>query len=557
MKSLSIAIAQVNPTVGDLIGNADMIISTANAIITENPNTDLIVFPECVTSGYPIEDQANRPRFMEDVRQTVLNDIVPRLNFKDVGVIFGTPWIETDRYIGEVYNAAILVMGGQIREIRYKYNLPNYGVFDEERVFTQPRTIGEPIEFKGNKIGLMICQDMWGDKTGYKAVPNYLGSKGVDGFIVINGSPYQTGKNSTRRNIATSISNQFSVPLLYVNLVGGQDELVFDGGSFLVSNDEYKLIAPEFEVYIGGINHDFEVKSNLQQDYEALMLGLGDYVRKNGFDKEGVVLGLSGGVDSTLVAMIAADALGPQKVFGLMMPSKYSSNASIEHSEQFAERIGIPIELAEIEESVAAFRHITAPLFQRLDIDGRFAKNAKVTDENLQARDRGVILMAVSNFTGKMLLTTGNKSEVSVGYSTLYGDMNGGFNPLKDVYKTRVFQLCQWRNRNIPNGAKVVKTNVIPKIIISKPPSAELSPGQIDSDSLPPYPVLDDLLEKMIEKEMPMSEIEGDLKVIRRVRRLIDIAEYKRRQSAPGTKISVKLHGNDRRYPITNAYKEA
>lgn len=589
-----IAIVQFNPIVGDLDGNAERILAAYDEAETEG--AELVVFPECALTGYPIEDLVLRESFMVAVAEKVkfLNTTIYA---KKTGpaIIYGTP----RRVPRGIRNVAYMVdpqvppyspQDGQylcsIQAIS-KTELPNYGVFDEKRVFIS----GErpyPIDFRGHKIGLMICEDCW-----FPRVSKEMMNQGAQFLISINGSPFEVGKNVVRHNVIKDRVNETGLPFLYVNMVGGQDELVFDGGSFLYdgnlkefppfqedifyidvnisSDNRYVNDAGDTIVTISedgeNISWDKQPKPLVTVDnyltiettgfaeiYQACVLGTRDYMQKQGF--KSVVLGYSGGVDSGLVAAIACDAIGPSNVHLVRLPSKFSSDHSLDDAAAGAERLGANMRTINIEPIVDALRASYA------STDGM--KLVGVADENIQARSRGNILMAISNQEGHMLLTTGNKSEVSVGYATLYGDMSGGFNPIKDLYKTTVWELCRWRN-NIDlqqikqYGFYGYDTEVVPEEIIVKPPSAELRPDQKDEDSLPQYPILDAMLHSMIEEELGGSEVAEKLNVeletVNRIRNLIDRAEYKRRQAAPGVKITSKIHGRDRRYPIVNAWR--
>ena len=441
--------------------------------------------------------------------------------------------------------------------MRYKVDLPNYGVFDEKRVFA-PGPMPGPVNFRGVRLGLPICEDIWGTE-----VVECLAETGAEMLIVPNGSPYWREKSDVRLNIAVTRVTEQGLPTIYVNQVGGQDELVFDGVSFGLHSDcslAFQLAGFQEAIVTtnwvrrnsiwrcenGALVHSVEAD---RADYAACVLGLRDYVNKNGFP--GVVLGLSGGIDSALCAAMAVDALGPERVRCLMLPYKFTSRESLEDAAACARAFGVRYEVLPIATAVEGFEAALAPIFSGVPRD--------VTEENLQARARGTILMAVSNKFNLMVVTTGNKSEMSVGYATLYGDMNGGFNPIKDLYKTEVFRLARLRNSWKPEGAKGPDGWVIPENIITRPPTAELRENQKDEDSLPPYDVLDPILERLVEREEPISAIVEagfDRDTVMRVERMINIAEYKRRQAAPGVKVTLKNFGRDRRYPITNRFRD-
>jgi NAD+ synthase len=439
---------------------------------------------------------------------------------------------------------------------RYKHELPNYGVFDEKRVFAAA-PLQSPVHFRGVKLGVPICEDLW-----FSDVSECLAESGAEILLCPNGSPFDIHKMDQRLNMAVARQNETGLPIVYVNQVGGQDELVFDGGSFVF--DRGRQVKAQLPMFRGTIALTHWRRTNdgwtcdpalmspepalLEKIYQAMMLGLQDYVRKNRFP--GVLLGLSGGIDSALTAAVAVDALGADKVHAVMMPSPYTSAHSLEDAAACAKLLGISYETISIEPAMQAFGAMLAPSFA--------GRNSDTTEENIQSRARGVTLMALSNKLGYMLLTTGNKSEMSVGYATLYGDMCGGYSVLKDIYKMTVFALCRWRNAHHPAGALGPRGPVMPERVITKPPSAELKPNQTDQDSLPPYEVLDGILEGLVEGEMTVDEIAAkgyDRATIVRVWRMLDLAEYKRRQAPPGVKISSRAFGRDRRYPITNGFK--
>jgi NAD+ synthase len=557
---LKIALAQINPTVGDLAGNAELIRKARAEAAGQG--ADLAVATELSISGYPPEDLVLKPAFVAACREAV-EALAKETGDGGPGLIVGSPWLE--QAASEVghsrpFNAALLLDGGKIQTWRAKYDLPNYSVFDEKRVFRAGPLPG-PVNFRGVRLGLMVCEDMW---TG--EVSECLEESGAEILVVPNGSPYERDKADQRLQLAVARVTETGLPLVYVNQVGGQDELVFDGGSFAM-NADCTLAAqlPMFEETVvttewvrGGAGDGDAWRAadgprtapleGAEAVYRALMLGLRDYVNKNGFP--GVVLGLSGGIDSALSAAAAADALGPQRVRALMMPSPYTSRDSLADAAECADLLGIALDEVGIEPAMGAFEAMLGPLFDGLPAD--------TTEENIQARARGLALMAVSNKLGHMVLSTGNKSEMSVGYATLYGDMCGGYNVLKDVYKTTVYQLARWRNQEHPGGALGPSGRVIPERIITKAPTAELRPNQTDQDSLPPYEALDDILEGLIEHEMGVDEIAArghEAVTVNRVWRLLENAEYKRRQAPPGVKITSRAFGRDRRYPITNAFK--
>ena len=544
---LSIAIAQIDPTVGDVAGNADRI-RRARA---EAGGADLVVFPELVLSGYPPEDLVLKPDFQEACREAC-EALAAETADGGPALLVGLPWRED----GRLYNAVALLDGGEVAAVRHKVLLPNYGVFDEKRVF-DPGEMPGPVSFRDVRIGVPICEDIW-----QPAVVECLEENGAEMLRVPNGSPFETTKDDIRLNIAVERVVESGLPLAYVNQVGGQDELVFDGASFVLGRDRAlraQLPAWTESVAItrwerGADGMDCtggpmaEGNGGLSDIYSAMMLGLRDYVNKNRFP--GVVLGLSGGIDSALSAAVAVDALGPARVRCVMMPSPYTSQASLDDALEAVTALGASYETISIEPAMGAFGQMLASAFGNRGED--------TTEENIQARARGLTLMALSNKFGHMVLSTGNKSEMSVGYATLYGDMCGGYNVLKDVYKTTVFALADWRNRNRPEGALGPAGRVVPQNIIDKPPSVELRPDQTDQDSLPPYDALDDILECLIEDELSVAEIAArghGVETVERVWRMLDIAEYKRRQAPPGVKLTRRAFGRDRRYPIVNGYR--
>ena len=554
---LTIALAQINPTVGDLRGNLARL-RAARAAAAEG-GADLVIAPELCISGYPPEDLVLKPDFLNGVA-AVVEELAAETADGGPALLVGAPWrdgsAEDAPLRGQVYNAALLLDGGAVQAVRYKHDLPNYGVFDELRVFAAGPLPG-PVSFRGVRLGVMVCEDMWTPD-----VTECLEESGAEILVVPNGSPFETDKLEERQQLAVQRITESGLPLIYVNQVGGQDELVFDGASFaLDAGCRLRAHLPAFQEAVGLTQWQrtdegwrcndgdlVEPLEGLEATYRALMLGLKDYVAKSGFP--GVVIGLSGGVDSALSAVVAADALGPEQVHCVMMPSPYTSAHSLEDAAELARLNGLRLDEIAIQPAMEAFAEMLRPVFNGLPAD--------TTEENIQARARGVALMAISNKLGKMVLSTGNKSEMSVGYSTLYGDMCGGFNVLKDVYKTTVYGLCRWRNQQKPAGARGVEGRVIPERIITKAPSAELKPDQTDQDSLPPYDELDDILACLIERELSLAEIAKrghGLETVTRTWRMLENAEYKRRQAPPGVKITRRSFGRDRRYPIVNAFK--
>ena len=546
---LVLALAQINPTVGALAANAERI-RRARAEAARS-GAHLVVFPELAVSGYPPEDLVLKPAFQEAVAATV-NALAAETADGGPALLLGAPWLDE----GELYNAVLLLDGGKIAAKRFKHDLPNYGVFDEKRVFAAGPLPG-PISFRDVRIGAPVCEDIWKPDVCECLVEN-----GAEILIVPNGSPFETDKADTRLAHAVARVTETGLPLVYVNQIGGQDELVFDGASFVLNADRTLAAqAPSWreavvQVEFTRAKHGWVCTAGpiarppegIAAVYAALMLGLRDYVTKNRFP--GVLLGLSGGVDSALVAVLAADALGADKVHTVMMPSPYTSRDSLDDAADMARRIAVRLDEIAIAPAMEAFGGMLAGAFK--------GTNADITEENIQSRVRGLTLMGLSNKFGRMVVSTGNKSEMSVGYATLYGDMCGGFAVLKDVYKMTVYELCRWRNANRPEGALAPVGEVIPERILTKAPTAELKPDQTDEASLGPYAVLDDVLHCLIEKEMPVRDIvaRGHTEAtVNRIWRMLDLAEYKRRQAPPGVKITSRAFGRDRRYPITNGFR--
>jgi NAD+ synthase len=551
----TITLAQLNPTVGDIAGNAAMARAARARAAAER--ADLIVFSELFIAGYPPEDLVLKPAFQAACRAAI-EELARETADGGPAVLIGSPWVDA----GKLYNACALLDGGRIAAIRYKVNLPNYGVFDEKRVFARGPVAG-PVTIRGIRVGVPICEDTWLEESeDYENVVECLAETGAEMLIVPNGSPYARGKTDLRLSVSVARVTESDLPLLYLNQVGGQDELVFDGASFLLNAD--RTLGAQLPGFRESVTTLQLIKSDSgwrcdgpiaplldgdEGDYAACVLGLRDYVQKNGFP--GVLLGVSGGIDSALCAAIAVDALGAERVRGVMLPFRYTAQVSLDDAEKLAAALGIRYEVLPIAAAVNGFEEILAGTFAGLQRD--------ITEENLQARARGTLLMAISNKTGAMVVTTGNKSEMSVGYATLYGDMNGGFNPIKDIYKTEVFRLSSLRNAWKPDGALGPDGEVIPVNIITRPPTAELRENQTDQDSLPPYDMLDAILERLVEREEPLAVIIDagfDRDVVVRIDRLLNVAEYKRRQAAPGVKVTRKNFGRDRRYPITNRFRD-
>lgn len=625
--AFTLALAQMNPTVGDLAGNAMKMQELARQAAAQG--ADLVLFPEMCLTGYPPEDLVLIPAFCERAMDAA-RGLAAAVKDLSCDLIFGSVWAHG----GAIYNASLLASGGALSVIREKHDLPNYGVFDEKRVFSKGAA-PTPFIWRGVKLGVLICEEVWELESAES-----LARAGAEILLVQNASPYHVGKANQRKKVVDAAVAATGLPVVYLNLVGGQDELVFDGRSYIRGTDgqdvcrlagfreELGITKWERRIVeagsggkpspLGGegldegissradthhrpspnplpqeeraspathsVDHQgngagwecvsapmAEVRSNEETIYRALVLGLRDYVTKNKFP--GVVLGLSGGIDSGVTAAIAADALGAEKVHTIRLPSPFTSDDSLEDAEQLATALGLKLDTVPITPLIDTARQTLAPLFK--------GRHEDTTEENIQARLRGLLLMAVSNKFGPMVLTTGNKSEMSVGYATLYGDMCGGFSVLKDVYKTTVFELAKWRNTLNEDDIQAlgffgaaakpsplagegtterVASCVIPERMIVKPPTAELRPNQKDEDSLPPYPVLDTILRGLIERQKSVPELvaEGMEKAtVERVARMVSAAEYKRRQSAPGVKITPMAFGRDRRWPITNAWKFA
>lgn len=549
-KNLKILAAQLNPVVGDIQGNLALARGAADE--AKARGADLVVLSEHFILGYPAEDLVLKPAAVE-LSMAAVHQLA-RETAHGPAMLIGAPWREN----GALYNSALWLEGGEIRARHDKRELPNYGVFDEKRHYTTGTGPAVVVEFNGVRIGLAICEDIW-----FERVPRAAKAAGADVMLVPNASPWRRAIQAERAR-AFGRWADLGLPYLFVNQMGGQDELVFDGASYATNSTHGARcgLVGQFETGYALVEFDPSTKqfTGLGQgcaadlegwaaEYRAAMQGLGDYVRKNKFP--GVVLGMSGGIDSAITAAIAADALGPDKVWCVMMPSKYTSTDSLDDAKACAEALGCRYDTISIHPGVAALDEMLAPAFT--------GRKADLTEENIQSRLRAVTLMALSNKFGHMVVTTGNKSEMAVGYATLYGDMCGGYNALKDFYKTEVFELTKWRNANVPPGALVPHHNVIPERIITKPPSAELREDQKDEDSLPPYPVLDDILRGLVDLEEDVDDILArghDAATVRRIEHLVYIAEYKRRQAPPGVKVGGKNFGRDRRYPITNRFRD-
>lgn len=551
---LIITLAQLNQTVGDLAANAAAI----RRVRAQSMHSDLIVFPEMHLIGYPPEDLIQKPALIERAahEMAALAELTA-----DGGpaLLVGSVFVRD----GALHNGVALLEGGRIAAVRFKYELPNYGTFDEKRYFL-PGPLPEPVLFKGAMLGLPICEDIW-----HPDVCRHLAQLGAEIFICVNGSPYEIDKDVLRIDgVAKRRAIDTGIPLAYLNRVGGQDEVVFDGASFVVGPEgalwvqmpdwEEAVVHTEWNRVTVGSSYRWRCRAGDMHEptehpediYCAMVLALRDYVNRNRFP--GVVLGLSGGIDSAITAAIAVDALGADRVWCVMLPSRYTSQESLEDAAGCAQMLGVRLDTVPIGPAVDGFTQMLAPVFA--------GRAPDLTEENLQSRIRGTTLMALSNKFGPMLITTGNKSEMSVGYATIYGDMNGGYNPLKDAYKTTVFAISRWRNTARPKIGLGPDGPVMPERIITKPPSAELREDQKDSDSLPDYDVLDAILTGLVEQERSVDQIvaEGhDRATVERIERLLHIAEYKRRQAPPGVKLGGRNFGRDRRYPITHGFRTA
>ena len=537
MKNFKIALAQFSPHVGNIDANTQKMVEQAN--LAKQQQADLIIFPELSTIGYPAEDLLLRPNLHKRTQKAFeqLSEV------KDIVMVFGFVNQTED---GHRYNAAAVMKDGQVIGIYNKHNLPNYGVFDEKRYFQEGHQ-HLVFEYLGHKFGVLICEDVWSINT-----VKQLSQLNVETVLVLNASPYEVGKPQHRIQTLNELAKQLHINIVYVNQVGGQDDLIFDGTSF-ISNQlgQLALQVPSFQETVAIAEYDAEQKQfktaeaiptleTFAEIYQALVMATRDYVQRSGFP--GVILGLSGGIDSALTLAIAVDAIGADKVQAVMMPYTYTSQISVEDATEQARRMGVTFGIAEIHPIVNSFMQTLFPFFGNAPTDN--------TEENLQARARGTLLMGLSNKFGNLVLSTGNKSEISVGYCTMYGDMVGGFSVLKDVYKTIVFELAKYRNT-------LDETPVIPERVITRPPSAELRPDQIDQDSLPAYDVLDAILYAYIEEDQSQDNIIAkgyDKEVVEKVIRLVDNNEYKRRQGAIGPRISSRAFSRERRYPIVNGW---
>ncbi|MDH5357165.1 MAG: NAD+ synthase [Gammaproteobacteria bacterium] len=533
-----LVMGQINPIVGDVAGNVKKIIAAAEQA-RDTFNADLVVFSELTLTGYPPEDLLLRPGLLKRVEKGL---VALKTQIRGIGVLVGHP---SGRVRQDLYNAASLIVDGKCVSTYFKHCLPNYSVFDEKRYFVEGK---EPciVEFKGIKFGITICEDIWFAEPAAQAM-----DAGAEIILNLNASPFSQGKWQLRQAEVKQRVLETGMPIIYVNQVGGQDELVFDGCSFALSESGEEVVrAPAWEeglypITINKVNNKLSLQGKLSSKeaeltmvYQGLVCGLRDYIEKNHFPS--VVIGLSGGIDSALTLALAVDAIGAERVKTVMMPSRYTAKISLDDAQEMATRVGVEHDVIEIDGLFEQFLESLSELFSGKPVD--------TTEENIQARCRGIILMAISNKTGAMVLSTGNKSEMAVGYSTLYGDMAGGFSPLKDVYKTLVYRLAEYRNS---------VSEIIPQRIINRPPSAELAPDQLDQDSLPDYEILDQLLEQYIAEDLCFEDMVtagSDPEMVARVIKMVDRNEYKRRQAPPGIRITSRAFGRDRRYPITSGY---
>ncbi len=533
--SLLYTLAQLNPIVGDIKGNYHKICQAYDLALTYNSN--LCITPELALIGYSPQDLVLKQHLIAEAEHYI-NLLANYTEAKSCGLIVGSI-----RYEHALYNVAYLIADGKIKHVFSKYNLPNSGVFDEKRTFAHG-TISPGYSFKGKKIGLLICEDCWFDRHVAEVMHN-----NTDVLICINASPFSIESYAKRIALITRHTTHWNKPVIYVNQVGGQDSVIFDGGSFVMDQNSQLLLQAKFfneEI----IHFDLNQKKSLitktyppeQKIYQAVTLGLKDYVKKNGFSK--VIIGLSGGIDSALTAVIATDAFGAENVFTYMLPSKFTSQNSLDDAKKLSDKLQIKHEVIQIESIVNNFRLLLPNI-------------SESADQNIQARVRSIILMALSNNNNALLIATGNKSEIATGYTTLYGDMCGAYSPIKDLYKTQVYQLCQWRNQNIADYSLMQKTNIIPQNILTKAPTAELRFNQTDQDNLPPYNVLDKVLFKLVEENMSKTDIiaQGyEQTLVEKIIKMLYAAEFKRHQSAPGARVSKACFNVDRRYPITNKF---
>jgi NAD+ synthase len=551
-ETLTIILAQMTQNVGNLAANAQAM----RDIRARHSSADLVIYPELQLIGYPPEDLVQKPALVERAAK-LLAELAADTADGGPAMLVGS----VERAEGKLYNIVALLDGGKILAVRRKHELPNYGTFDEKRLFAAG-PFPDVVEWRGVKLGLPICEDGW-----FPEVCAHLKAQGAEMLLSVNGSPFEIDKDDRRiLDVFAARVQETGLPLAFLNRIGGQDEVVFDGCSFVLGADgavRHRLVDWDHEERVTHWHKDAagawqcdagvlaEWEAHPADIYHAMVIALRDYVERNGFP--GVLLGLSGGIDSAICAAVAADALGPDKVWCVMLPSQYTSEESLDDARGCAQMIGCRLDTISIAPAVEAFGEMLAPSFA--------GKAADSTEENIQSRIRGVTLMGLSNKFGPMLMTTGNKSEMSVGYATIYGDMAGGYNPLKDAYKTTVFAVSRWRNENIPRLSRNPVMPVMPDNIITKPPSAELRPDQRDDDSLPPYDDLDRMLYMLVEEEASVDDVVArygfDRDAVARIERLLAIAEYKRRQAPPGVKLSTRNFGRDRRYPITDGFRTA
>lgn len=545
---ITVSYSQINACVGDLAGNTEKVVAACRSAKEQGVN--LLIFPELCLIGYPPEDLVLMPSFQDRAMRTA-GELAEKLK-DSPAVIVGGIWREGER----LFNAAFMMEGGKIIRRQYKHHLPNYGVFDEKRVFTCG-PLPEAFSWKDTKIGLFICEDLWEDEAALHMAPQQ-----PELLLSINASPFERGKMEARMEVAREMIGRCGAPLVYVNCVGGQDEIVFDGRSFVmdgtgevVAQGEAfveEVLGPGLrvsgkELHLVSTETRKPEPETLELFYLAMMTGVRDYVEKNGFP--GVVIGLSGGIDSALTACVAVDALGRERVHCVMMPSKYTSDISVVDATKLATELGVGYNILTISQGMEAVEGMLHGMKDQL---------SGLTLENIQPRLRALLLMAISNATGKILLTTGNKSEMATGYATLYGDMCGAYNVLKDLYKMEVYALSEWRNIQVPPGGKGPSGQIIPERIITRPPSAELRHDQTDQDTLPPYATLDAILKGLIEERASLEELVSrgfDQAMVERIARMLFLSEYKRRQAPPGVKLSPMSFGRDRRYPLTNKFR--
>lgn len=547
--TLKIHLAQVNFIVGDLNGNIQKIIQ--QYIVAEKNNCDLVVFSEMAICGYPCEDLWLNASFIEECKNKII-ELIKLSTKQKCAILLGSPLIVNDRKKSVLRNSALLIENGEIKNVIYKKSLPNYGVFDENRYFTPSPNLSI-IDFKGFDLAILICEDLWDERNLF-----LLKEQIIDAIIVINASPFESNKHQKRLDLVKKYYENLSKPLIYLNQVGGQDSLVFDGASFVFNNNENILQFANFDedyaqltIYNDlsiKINHHHKsnqfIKENIAQLYNAVILSLRDYIFKNDFNK--VIIGLSGGIDSAIVAALAVDAIGSKNVQLIALPTRFNSAASLQDAQLCAQNLEIKLEIINIEEILC--KNLETLKNQMI---------SPLAEENLQSRIRGNILMALSNSSNALLLSTGNKSELATGYATIYGDMNGAFNPLKDFYKTQIYELANFRNNNSPKISKFTKNNIIPQNILDKEPSAELKFNQKDSDSLPPYDQLDKILFNLIDQKKSVNDTicEGfENNLVKKIAKLIHRSEYKRKQAVIGTKISNLSFDKDRRFPLTNKF---